>query len=221
VKSHRFNKGINRKALSDYLKSKTAAGGKFSYRSVAARAGLSHATIGNIIRMKYKKDVNMETLRAIAQGLEEDEDIVLAVAYGESFDNRELDEEFTKSILLDFEKLKAEDREFFRPYLFMMRRELDRRLAINQTTNQMVAGEAPRPAAGKAFMETPDEHEKGINIVKLTKRIQEAHPEISFETVVMVLYNKVVDVDEQTKAVIFSYAGQTDTGKDKHRTNGE
>jgi transcriptional regulator with XRE-family HTH domain len=221
VKPHHPDKTINRKALSDYLKSRTAEGGKFSYRNLAARAGLSHATIGNIIRMNYKKDVNLGTLRALAQGLEEDESLILSIAYGEAFQELELQEEFTKAIFMDFEKLKVEDKEFFRPYLSMMRQEINRRLAMNQPVSPVVAGELAQPSAGNTPMEKLDNHEKGMNLVNLTERIQAAHPEISFETVVMVLFDKAVDVDEATKAIIKSYAGQTDSGKDRHRTNGE
>jgi hypothetical protein len=57
-------------------------------------------------------------------------------------------------------------------------------------------------------MELLKNNDKNINIVELTERIQKAHPEISFETVVMVLSNKAPDVDDKTKAIIFSYAGQ-------------
>jgi hypothetical protein len=56
-------------------------------------------------------------------------------------------------------------------------------------------------------MELVKDTDKRINIVELTERIQKAHPEISFETVVMVLCNTAPEVDEQTKAIIFSYAG--------------
>jgi transcriptional regulator with XRE-family HTH domain len=231
VKTHHLKKKINRKALSDYLKSRTAAGGKFSYRNVAARAGLSHATIGNIIQMKYKRDVNLGTLRALAEGLEEDETLILSVAYGESINKRELEEEFTKTILLDFEQLKAEDREFLRPYLYMLRQELDRRLSSNQTSDEAfgngaideeVGSEVPAATEEEeTAMEKPEKDKPGINIVKLTERIQKAHPEISFEMVVSVLSSDAPEEDEPTQAIINSYAGQTDTGKDNHRTNGE
>jgi hypothetical protein len=64
-------------------------------------------------------------------------------------------------------------------------------------------------------------HYDGIDIVELTERIQKAHPEISFETVLIVLSSDAPDVEEETKAIILSYAGQQENSKDKHRTNGE
>jgi predicted metalloenzyme YecM len=64
-------------------------------------------------------------------------------------------------------------------------------------------------------------HNDEIDIVELTERIQKAHPEISFETVVIVLSSDAPDVEEETKAIILSYAGQQEKSKDKHRTNGE
>lgn len=60
-----------------------------------------------------------------------------------------------------------------------------------------------------------------IDIVELTERIQKAHPEISFETVLIVLSSNAPDVEEETKAIILSYVGQQVKSKDKHRTNGE
>jgi transcriptional regulator with XRE-family HTH domain len=227
---YHLNKGINRKALSDYLRSRTAVGGKFSYRNVAARAGLSHATIGNIVKMNYKKDVNLQTIRAIARGLEEDERLILAVAYGASFDNRELDDELTKSILQDFEKLKPEDREFFRPYLFMLRKELDRRLIDNQAADEEFASlPGDKQVGTQAFPQLEDEADvkkseeskPSINIVELTERIRKAHPEISFESIVKVLSRETAEVDKQTREIIQTYAGELVSGTDTNRTTGE
>jgi transcriptional regulator with XRE-family HTH domain len=203
VKYRRANKGINRKALSDYLRSKTDSGGKFSYRNVAARAGLSHATIGNIINLKYKKDIGIDTLRALAQGLEEHENTVLAVAYDEPLDSHELNDELVKSILVDFEKLLPEDREFFRPYLLMMRGELDRRLAINQAAKTKVA----QPTRGMGLTIVPKGDEQVFDLMAITDKVRAQGFEVNDDLVEAVIVGEANDANPELTAAILRAAG--------------
>jgi transcriptional regulator with XRE-family HTH domain len=203
VKFQRANKGINRKALSDYLKSKTDSGGRYSYRNVAARAGLSHATIGNIINLKYKKDIGIDTLRALAQGLEEQENTVLAVAYDEPLNSHELNDELVKSILADFEKLLPEDREFFRPYLLMMRGELDRRLAINQAART----EVTRRATGMGLTIVPKGDEQVFDLMAITDKVRAQGFEVNDDLVEAVIVGEASDVDPALTTAILTAAG--------------
>jgi transcriptional regulator with XRE-family HTH domain len=203
VKFNRLNKSMNRKALSDYLRSKTGSGGRFSYRNVAARAGLSHATIGNIINQKYKKDIGIDTLRALAKGLEEPENNVLAVAFDEPLNSQELHDELVQSILLDYEKLLPEDREFFRPYLLMMRIELDRRLALNQLS-QSGAKRQPR---GGGLTIVPKEEEPVFDLMAITDKLRAQGFAIDDEMVEAVIVGEASEVDPDLVAAIHQAAG--------------
>jgi transcriptional regulator with XRE-family HTH domain len=202
VKFQRNNRGLNRKALSDYLKSKTVLGGKFSYRNVAARAGLSHATIGNIINLKYKKDIGIDTLRAIAHGLEEPENTLLAVAFDQPLDSQDLNDELLKSILADFEKLLPEDREFFRPYLLMMRSELDRRLSLNQTTKPNATRQAN---AGLTIV--PKGEQQVIDLMAITDRLRAQGFDVDDGQVEAVIVGEATDADPDLIAAILTAAG--------------
>jgi transcriptional regulator with XRE-family HTH domain len=203
VKFQRANKGINRKALSDYLKSKTDSGGRFSYRNVAARAGLSHATIGNIINLKYKKDISIDTLRALAQGLEEHENTVLAVAFDEPLDSQELNDELVKSILVDFEKLTPEDREFFRPYLLMMRSELDRRLAIAQAARMP----GRRRASPTGLTIVPKDEEQVFDLMAITDKVRAQGFDVEDDLVEAVIVGEAYDADPALINAILTTAG--------------
>ena len=94
--------------LSDYVR-RIISEKKLNYREVARRSGgeISHSTVGDIIN-NPTKDVQIETLRALAKGLGEPESEVVSHARGEKLD----DDDFRQSILhMLHEKAKTASRE--------------------------------------------------------------------------------------------------------------
>jgi hypothetical protein len=104
-----------------------------SYREVSWRAkkkgyDISHTTVGDIIN-KPEKDVRRETLKALAAGLEVDEDEVIAIAFGKvPKEVRKFREGMMTAMLDGFGKLSDKDQKVILPYLEMVKREIDRLL---------------------------------------------------------------------------------------------
>lgn len=82
--------------LSEFVR-KTANDKNLSYRDIASRAGISHGVVGNIINKRNRRGVNADTLRAIAGGLDVDEDLLLDIAFGKK--DPERDNEFKQSLI--------------------------------------------------------------------------------------------------------------------------